>query len=108
MSDDNGSGGCGCGGCITALVIGTAIMGTIALGGVGPAWMKVKSTWDYDNQIQAVHKIMDENNNGILDPEEATRMYQELNIPTIEGKAPTVKIPYKSLVELTEKYGQRV
>lgn len=106
MGDKDSSGcNCSCGGCLSALVIGTVIIGTVALGPRN-AWNKVKSTWDYDNQLQAVHRAMDKNNNGVLDREEELRMYKQLRIPTIEGEKPAVKIPYDALLKFNKKYNQ--
>ncbi len=106
--DDSGSScSCNCGGCLTALVVGTAIVGSIALGGVGNAWDKVQSIWDYDNQTEAAHKIADEDGDGVLSPEERFGLYKKMGIPTIEGEVPKVKVPYSTLAELTQKYGQQ-
>ncbi len=104
MGDDNSGGCCGC---LTVLAIGTAIVGTLALGGLGNAWDKVQSIWDYDNQTEAAHKIADEDGDGVLSPEERFGLYKKMGIPTIEGEVPKVKVPYSTLAELTQKYGQQ-
>ena len=106
MGDDNNSGGCGCCGCLTAIVIGTAVVGTFAVGGLGDAWLKLKSTWDYDNSYQTAQKIADKDNNGQISKVEWTRAYNDMGLKTIEGEIPTTKIPYKSLVKYNEANGQ--
>ena len=110
MSENSNSkssnGGCNCGGCLSALVIGTAIVGTIALGGCSKAWHKLKSSWDYDNQLQVVQRVMDENRNGVLEVEEERRMYQRVGLPLIEGEVPRVKIPYENLLNFSDGYKQ--
>ncbi len=106
-NDSSSSSSCSCGGCLGALVIGTVIVGTLALGGLKGAWYKIKSTWDYDEKMQTVQTIMDENQDGTLDTYETAEMYRRLDIPMIEGKKPDIKIPYRTLVEFTDQYNQR-
>lgn len=110
MGDSNSksSGGCGCCGCLTALVLGTAIVGTIMIGGCSKAWHKVESTWAYDGKMQSIQKIFDADRNGTFDNNERKNMYKALNLPTIEGEVPSVKIPYESLIEFEKRTGQQL
>ncbi|MBI4448339.1 hypothetical protein HY643_05135 [Candidatus Woesearchaeota archaeon] len=112
MGEDSDSGtkkssssGCGCGGCLTTIVIGTVIVGAIAIGGIRPAWHKLKSAWDYDNQLQRAQKIADKDNNG-LSKDERILMYKEMGLPTINDELSIVKIPYEKLLQYNNNHGE--
>ncbi len=105
-SSSSGGGGGGCGGCLSMLVLGTLIVGTIALGGCRPAWHKIKSLWNYDNQITFVKKAMDKDGNNVLSDDERREMYHGLGLTTIEGEPPSVRIPYENLLKFSKQYGQ--
>lgn len=98
--------GCRCGGCLGVLVLGTAIVGTIVAGGVKDAFYKVKSTWDYDNQVQIAQSIADKDHDGVVTDKEWVDTYRDMGGVTIEGKVPTqMDVPYKVLKEYNDNYG---
>ncbi|MBU0665976.1 MAG: hypothetical protein ABIC91_08330 [Nanoarchaeota archaeon] len=101
------SNGCCCSGCLKTTLIGTAIVGAIALGGLKPLWLKLKSTWDYDNKKQQAESIINTkfgNNNHIIELEEKVMLYRQMKIPTINNEIPTVKVPYRKYVDFVTQY----
>lgn len=108
MGDSDSRSSCGCGGCLGVIVLGTAIVGTVMLGGCSKAWHKVQSTWAYDSKMQSIQRVFDANKDGVLDKEEKKKMYRSLEIPTVEGEIPSVKIPYENMLNFEKRYGQEL